>query len=36
MTPKEPGAIPGMAAFARFKDSEGNTIGLWETASRES
>jgi predicted enzyme related to lactoylglutathione lyase len=24
-------AIPGMGAFAYFKDSEGNTMGLWET-----
>ena len=24
-------AIPGMGAFAYFKDSEGNVIGLWET-----
>ena len=24
--------IPGMGAFAYFKDSEGNTMGLWETA----
>ena len=23
--------IPGMGAFAYFKDSEGNTMGLWET-----
>lgn len=22
--------IPGMGAFAYFKDSEGNTMGLWE------
>jgi hypothetical protein len=22
--------IPGMGAFAYFKDSEGNTVGLWE------
>ena len=26
-------AIPGMGAFAYFKDSEGNVMGLWETAS---
>jgi len=26
-------AIPGMGAFAYFKDSEGNVVGLWETAS---
>jgi predicted enzyme related to lactoylglutathione lyase len=25
-------AIPGMGAFAYFKDSEGNVVGLWETA----
>ena len=25
--------IPGMGAFAYFKDSEGNVIGLWETTS---
>jgi hypothetical protein len=25
-------AIPGMGAFAYFRDSEGNTMGLWETA----
>jgi len=25
-------AIPGMGAFAYFKDSEGNTLGLWESA----
>ncbi|MDQ4108009.1 MAG: VOC family protein [Actinomycetota bacterium] len=24
--------IPGMGAFAYFKDTEGNVIGLWETA----
>ena len=24
-------AIPGMGAFAYFKDSEGNVLGLWET-----
>jgi hypothetical protein len=23
-------AIPGMGAFAYFKDSEGNVLGLWE------
>ena len=23
--------IPGMGAFAYFKDSEGNVMGLWET-----
>ena len=25
--------IPGMGAFAYFKDSEGNVTGLWETPS---
>ena len=25
-------AIPGMGAFAYFKDPEGNVVGLWETA----
>ena len=25
--------IPGMGAFAYFKDPEGNVIGLWETTS---
>ena len=25
--------IPGMGAFAYFKDSEGNVTGLWETTS---
>ncbi len=25
--------IPGMGAFAYFKDTEGNTLGLWENAS---
>jgi uncharacterized protein len=25
--------IPGMGAFAYFKDSEGNVMGLWETIS---
>jgi uncharacterized protein len=29
VTPRTP--IPGMGAFAYFKDSEGNTVGLWET-----
>jgi uncharacterized protein len=24
-------SIPGMGAFAYFKDSEGNVLGLWET-----
>ena len=24
--------IPGMGAFAYFKDPEGNTLGLWENA----
>jgi predicted enzyme related to lactoylglutathione lyase len=23
--------IPNMGAFAYFKDSEGNVVGLWET-----
>jgi predicted enzyme related to lactoylglutathione lyase len=23
--------IPGMGAFAYFKDPEGNVLGLWET-----
>lgn len=26
-------AIPGMGAFAYFKDPEGNLMGLWETTS---
>jgi uncharacterized protein len=30
VTPRTP--IPGMGAFAYFTDSEGNTMGLWETA----
>jgi predicted enzyme related to lactoylglutathione lyase len=30
ITPRTP--IPGMGAFAYFNDSEGNTMGLWETA----
>ncbi len=29
VTPRTP--IPGMGAFAYFKDSEGNTLGLFET-----
>jgi uncharacterized protein len=29
VTPRTP--IPGMGAFAYFKDSEGNTMGLFET-----
>lgn len=29
ITPRTP--IPNMGAFAYFKDSEGNTMGLWET-----
>ena len=29
MTPRTP--IPGMGAFAYFKDPEGNVMGLWET-----
>jgi uncharacterized protein len=24
-------AIPDMGAFAYFKDTEGNVLGLWET-----
>src|SRR5688500_16245633 len=24
--------IPGMGSFAYFKDTEGNVVGLWETA----
>jgi predicted enzyme related to lactoylglutathione lyase len=24
--------IPGMGAFAYFKDTEDNVVGLWETA----
>jgi uncharacterized protein len=30
ITPRTP--IPEMGAFAYFKDSEGNAMGLWETA----
>jgi len=30
ITPRTP--IPGMGAFGYFKDSEGNVMGLWETA----
>jgi predicted enzyme related to lactoylglutathione lyase len=30
VTPRTP--IPGMGAFAYFKDSEGNILGLWESA----
>ena len=30
VTPKT--AIPGMGAFAYFKDTEGNVLGLWESA----
>ena len=26
-------AIPGIGAFAYFKDPEGNVMGLWETTS---
>ncbi len=26
-------AIPGMGAYAYFKDPEGNVLGLWETTS---
>jgi uncharacterized protein len=29
VTPRTP--IPGMGAFAYFKDPEGNILGLWET-----
>jgi len=29
VTPRTP--IPNLGAFAYFKDSEGNTMGLWET-----
>jgi predicted enzyme related to lactoylglutathione lyase len=29
VTPRTP--IPGMGAFAYFKDSEGNVLGLWES-----
>jgi uncharacterized protein len=31
VTPRTP--IPGMGAFAYFKDPEGNVLGLWETTS---
>ena len=27
--------IPGMGAFAYFKDPEGNVMGLWETTTSE-
>ena len=27
--------IPGMGAFAYFKDPEGNVLGLWETTPAE-
>lgn len=30
VTPRTP--IPGMGAFAYFRDTEGNILGLWETA----
>ena len=30
VTPRTP--IPGMGAFAYFKDPDGNVMGLWETA----
>jgi uncharacterized protein len=30
VAPRTP--IPGMGAFAYFKDSEGNILGLWESA----
>jgi len=29
VTPRTP--IPGLGAFAYFKDSEGNVLGLWES-----
>ena len=29
VVPRTP--IPGMGAFAYFKDTEGNVLGLWET-----
>ena len=29
-------AIPGMGAFAYFKDPEGNVLGLWETTPESS
>jgi predicted enzyme related to lactoylglutathione lyase len=32
ITPRTP--IEGMGAFAYFKDTEGNTLGLWETSPR--
>ncbi len=28
-------AIPGMGAFAYFKDPEGNVLGLWETTTSQ-
>jgi predicted enzyme related to lactoylglutathione lyase len=31
VTPRTP--IPGMGAFAYFKDTEGNVTGLWESTS---
>jgi predicted enzyme related to lactoylglutathione lyase len=32
LTPRTPRAeMPGMGAYAYFKDTEGNLIGLWET-----
>ena len=30
-TVRERTEIPGMGAFAYFKDTEGNVVGLWET-----
>jgi uncharacterized protein len=30
VSPKQ--EIPGMGAFAYFRDTEGNTLGLWENA----
>jgi predicted enzyme related to lactoylglutathione lyase len=32
VTPRSP--IPGMGAYAYFKDPEGNVLGLWETTAR--
>jgi predicted enzyme related to lactoylglutathione lyase len=31
VTPRTP--LPGMGAFAYFRDPEGNVLGLWETSS---
>ena len=33
VAPRTP--IPGMGAFAYFKDSEGNVLGLWENTPSE-